>query len=69
MPGSWHIHEGAVGTNGAVIFPLTIAGGGAKGSVTLTQANVDTLRGSGYYVNAHTALNPDGEIRAQILAP
>jgi hypothetical protein len=64
-----HIHEGAVGTNGAVSFPLTLAGPGAKGSVTLTQANVDTLRAAGYYVNAHTALNLEGEIRAQILAP
>ena len=64
-----HLHEGALGTNGAVAFPLAVVGTGAKGSVTLTPANVTTLNGAGYYINAHTALNPNGEIRGQVVRP
>lgn len=65
-----HLHEGAALTNGAVAFPLTLVGGtGAKGSVTLNPANVATLNTAGYYINVHSALNPDGQIRAQVLKP
>lgn len=64
-----HLHEGALGTNGAVAFPLTLAGTGAKGSLTLTPANVTTLNAAGYYINAHTALNPNGEARWQVVRP
>jgi len=66
-----HIHEGAVGVAGPVIFPLTetTPGSGKWGtSVVLTDAQLATLKAGGYYFNVHSAAFPDGEIRGQILA-
>lgn len=63
-----HIHEGAVGVNGGVLF--TLSGGPTTWSGTtaaLSAAQVTTLRGGGMYVNVHTAANPGGEVRGQIL--
>jgi hypothetical protein len=37
-----------------------------KGSATLTDAQAADLEAGKYYVNVHTAANPDGEIRGQI---
>ncbi|MFO0985515.1 MAG: CHRD domain-containing protein [Planctomycetota bacterium] len=62
-----HIHEGPPGVDGGIVFPLS---GGpdvfAGATPALTDAQIATLRDSGYYVNVHTAANPDGEIRGQI---
>jgi len=64
-----HIHEGAAGTNGGVVFNLTDFIEGNRISTTLTGFTTDQLakmiRGE-YYLNVHTAANPDGEIRGQI---
>jgi hypothetical protein len=63
-----HIHEGAAGTNGPVIIPLTKSGdtyavpAGAK----LTDAQFASFQAGNLYVNAHTAANPGGEIRGQL---
>lgn len=63
-----HIHEAAMGTNGPVIIPLTKSGdtytvpAGAK----LTDAQFASFKAGNLYVNAHTAANPGGEIRAQL---
>lgn len=74
-----HIHAGAVGVNGGVILPLTVAASPMTG--TLTAANftpsgaittyaeaVAAIKAGATYVNVHTAANPGGEIRAQVVA-
>ena len=78
-----HIHVGAAGTNGGIVFPFTAAGvqNGqvAAGTVDLTQpvSNGQTtitgdslialLNNGNAYANVHTAANAGGEIRGQIL--
>lgn len=60
-----HIHPGAPGVAGAPLFTLdhtTLAG--TVGPLSETQ--LETLLNGGFYVNVHTAANPDGEIRGQI---
>lgn len=64
-----HIHIGAPGVPGGIIVGLT--GGPTQWSGTstpLVAANVTALRSGNLYFNVHTALNPAGEIRGQILA-
>ena len=78
-----HIHIGAAGTNGNIVFPFTAAGvqNGqvAAGTVDLTQpvsngqstitgdSLVALLNNGNAYTNVHTAANAGGEIRGQIL--
>jgi hypothetical protein len=78
-----HIHFGAAGSNGGIVYPFTAAavqsGQVASGTVDLTQpvSNGTTsisgdsalaLLNSGLlYTNVHTAANPGGEIRGQIM--
>jgi len=64
-----HIHEGASGSNGNVIVPLTKGNddtftvpAGAK----LTDAQYAEFQAGKLYVNVHSAANPGGEIRAQL---
>lgn len=66
-----HIHTGAVGVNGPVLYPLTLnpTGSGAAGTLTLTPSDLIALNGGQLYVNAHTAANPAGELRGQITKP
>ena len=64
-----HIHTGAVGVNGAVLYPLTLTATGAKGTQAITADDLTTLNAGGLYVNAHTAAHPGGEIRGQIGKP
>jgi probable HAF family extracellular repeat protein len=69
-----HVHLGAPGTKGAIVRTITgsFVGNTASGMWTgadsepLTQALINALFAEGLYVNVHTALNPDGEIRGQI---
>lgn len=64
-----HIHEGAVGMAGSIIFPLAPAGSGKwSTTVTLTNAQLTELNAGRYYVNVHSTLYPAGEIRGQILS-
>ncbi len=71
-----HIHLGAIGANGPIIFPfkigpspltttLTAADFTGAGGLTFDQA-VDAIRTGGTYVNVHTAAHPGGEIRGQL---
>lgn len=63
-----HIHLGKRGVAGGVAVPLCgPCASGAKGTATLTAAVKKTVLSNGAYVNLHTAKNPGGEIRGQIL--
>lgn len=65
-----HIHRGAVGVAGPVIFPLTNTGGATVWSsnnvFNLTDAQETDLMNGLYYVNLHTSVFPGGEIRGQL---
>ena len=65
-----HIHEAAAGKNGPVIVPMTKSGDntwtfapGAK----LTDAQMASLKAGNLYINVHSAANPGGEIRGQLM--
>jgi hypothetical protein len=68
-----HIHSNVFGSNGSVICNLSpanvVMGSLVDFLCTFTPAQIITLRRSGLYVNLHTAANPGGEIRGQILPP
>jgi hypothetical protein len=63
-----HIHQGAKGSNGPVIVPMTKSGdtytvpAGAK----LNAAQMSALKSGGLYVNVHSNANKGGEIRGQL---
>ncbi len=67
-----HIHLGAAGENGDVIFPLNVSvdDGETSGifslSTTLTPDQIDAFNAGEFYINLHTELNQGGEIRGQI---
>lgn len=64
-----HIHMGAVGVSGPIIFPLTQTAPGSgvwSTTATLTDAQLTSLRAGDYYFNVHSAVYPAGEIRGQI---
>lgn len=66
-----HVHLGATGVAGPVVFSLTEneAGSGVwTTTATLTTDQLAQLTAGNYYFNVHTAAYPDGEIRGQILA-
>ena len=73
-----HVHQGAKGANGPVVItsgvaPFVDADGVGNvttvvpGSPATLQAILDNPRG--YYVNLHTATNPDGALRTQLRNP
>lgn len=64
-----HIHEGAPGTNGPVIVPLTMIAANsfvAPDGARLTEAQYASYKAGNLYLNAHSAKFPAGEVRAQI---
>lgn len=64
-----HIHEGAHGTNGPVIVPLTATADNVwsvPANVKLTPAQYESYRAANLYVNVHSSAHPDGEIRSQL---
>lgn len=72
-----HIHLGAAGSNGGIMFPLAAGPSPfvgaldatdfvATGGVTTFSAAVDAIRAGTAYVNLHTAANPAGELRGQL---
>jgi CHRD domain len=62
-----HIHTGKVGKAGNVMVPLCgPCPNGKKGAVTITHAQLNTIRAGRAYVNIHTPKNPAGEIRGQV---
>jgi hypothetical protein len=74
-----HIHGPAgTGVNASVIVPFSTTGAGPSGTLsgTFTSTNTATIsndsldvlmRTGNAYVNLHTAANPGGEIRGQLL--
>lgn len=64
-----HIHQGAVGTSGGVIIPLTKGADGTWSvpeGTKLNDAQLAAFKAGDLYVNVHSAAHPDGEIRGQI---
>jgi hypothetical protein len=65
-----HIHRGATGVNGPIVYTLSATGfTQIAGSITLTPADVDDLRGGRFYLNVHSVANPGGFARGQINLP
>jgi len=63
-----HFHGPALpGANAGVVVPFPSAASPAEGSATLTAAQVADLTAGKWYVNVHTAANPGGEIRGQVM--
>ena len=63
-----HIHKGAVGVSGAVIFPFP----GVASPINYTSTALDATKEADllanlYYVNIHSAAFPNGEIRGQLV--
>jgi hypothetical protein len=65
-----HLHRGRVGQAGDVVYPLAAPdnNGQAKGQVAFNAADEADLNNQGFYLNIHTDLFPNGEIRSQVVA-
>ncbi len=74
-----HIHTGAAGVGGGIILPLvasaspmvgalTAANFTPSGAVTTFAQAVAAIKAGNTYVNLHTAANPGGEVRGQVVA-
>lgn len=72
-----HIHMGANGANGGVVFTLTpqVGGDSKSGSYLaesntfgLTESQIAALSSGSWYVNVHSETSPGGEIRGQLLS-
>ena len=64
-----HIHEGAPGVSGPVVFAMTQSTPGSgiwTALATLSEAQRTTLQAGNYYFNVHSPVFPEGEIRGQI---
>jgi hypothetical protein len=69
-PTAAHIHEGAAGANGPVIVPLNKISDmafAAPDTAKLTDAQYAAYKAGNLYLNVHSAKNPGGEIRAQLV--
>ncbi|MFV8351606.1 CHRD domain-containing protein [Flavobacterium sp.] len=65
---SGHIHKGAAGTNGSVVFPFTaLASPISYTSTALTPEQEADLMANLYYVNLHSSTFTAGEIRGQLV--
>ena len=68
-----HIHEGPMGTNGPVVLDLMsyVSGNDRVEAVitgsSLTASLIQKMLDGQLYVNLHTAANPNGEIRGQVM--
>jgi hypothetical protein len=64
-----HIHEGAPGNNGGVLFGLELDGSNYfayKDTASFDTALFRAFQSGSAYVNIHTASNPNGEMRGQV---
>lgn len=63
-----HFHGPAeAGKNAGVAIPITPNTSPFTGSATLTDSQASDLLAGRWYVNIHTAANPGGEVRGQLL--
>lgn len=63
-----HFHgPAALGVNAPPVLPLSgVLNSPIKGTATLTPAQASDLTSGNWYLNVHTAANPEGEIRGQV---
>jgi len=63
-----HIHGPASpGENAGIVVPFAVPESPISGTATLTDDQAAALLGERLYVNIHTAVNKNGEIRGQIV--
>lgn len=63
-----HIHRGAPGENGDVVFDLGDPASPVTATWTeMTPAEISDLLAGNFYINVHSAGRPGGEIRGQVL--
>ena len=63
-----HFHGPAMpGANAGVAVPFATAVSPVEGKATLTAPQVADLMAGKWYANVHTAANPGGEIRGQLM--
>jgi hypothetical protein len=64
-----HFHgPAAAGANAGVVLPLQAPiVSPVHGTATLTDAQIAELKAGMWYINVHTAANPAGEIRGQVM--
>ncbi|WBA42649.1 CHRD domain-containing protein [Hymenobacter canadensis] len=64
-----HFHQGAAGAAGPVVLDLMsfVSGNVIEGEVAPTPAIVTAMLAGQIYINVHTAANPGGEIRGQLI--
>jgi hypothetical protein len=64
-----HLHGPAMpGANAGVAVPFASAESPIQGEATLNSLQIADLIAGKWYVNVHTAANPGGEIRGQVMA-
>jgi hypothetical protein len=61
-----HVHAGAPGSTGGVVFDLGSGTSPIATTLTLSDAERQTLLAGDYYVNVHSGAFPGGEVRAQL---
>jgi hypothetical protein len=55
------------GENAGVVVPLANPASAVESTATLTDAQAADMLAGKWYINVHTAANPGGEIRGQLM--
>jgi hypothetical protein len=67
-PKAAHFHgPAAAGANAGVQVPIPVGPSPLKGSAQISDAQMADLLAGKWYINIHTAANPPGEIRGQLM--